>query len=244
MEPRPLLYLCVRPQRDAADGEYASFRTATGLDEQRLHAWDLVSAPLPADALDRYAGFIVGGSPFNATETHKSDVQRRLEADLERVATAAAASHTAALFTCYGIGVVTRMLGGRVSRDLPEDTGPATVALTAEGRADPLFRVLPDRFDAFTAHKEGSADLPSGAVLLATNDACPVQAYRVGEHLYATQFHPEPTPRDFTARMTIYRDAGYFDPAEFDLVAERVLTASVDAPAGLLRSFATAFAAA
>lgn len=243
MDSRALLYLCVRPQQDAAVGEYASFRAATGLDEQSLHAWDLVSAPLPEDALDRYRGFVVGGSPFNAAEPQKSDVQRRLEDDLERVATAAAASRTTAMFTCYGIGVVTRMFGGAVSRDYAEATGAASIALTDAGRADPVFGVLPDPFNAFTAHKEGTLRLPAEAVLLATNDICPVQAYRVGDSLYATQFHPEPTPRDFTDRMVVYRDAGYFDAAEFDTVAERVLAASVDAPARMLRAFATLAAA-
>lgn len=243
MGSRALLYLCARPQRDAATGEYASFRAAMGLDEHGLHAWDLVSDPLPADALDRYAGFVVGGSPFNAAEPGKSGAQRRLEADLERVAAAAATAGPAALFTCYGIGVVTRMLGGAVTSDLAEETGATRVTLTEAGRADPLFGVMPSRFDAFTAHKEGTARLPDGAVLLATNAACPVQAYRVGDRLWATQFHPEPTPRDFTARMTVYRDAGYFDPAEFDLVAGRVLAASVEAPARMLATFA-AFATA
>ena len=244
MGSRPLLYLCARPQRDAADAEYASFLSATGLDTASLHAWDLVSDPLPADALDRYAGFVVGGSPFNVTDPNRSAAQQRLERDLERVAAAAAASQTLAMFTCYGIGVVTRMLGGAVTLDRPEDTGPAPIVVTDDGRADRLFGALPVTFEAFTAHKEGTGRIPDGAVLLATNDVCPVQAYRVGDRLYATQFHPEPTPRDFTARMAVYRDAGYFDPDEFDLVAERVLAANVDAPARLLRTFVTAFAAA
>jgi GMP synthase (glutamine-hydrolysing) len=244
MDSRPLLYLCVRPQRQAADGEYASFRAATGLDEQSLHAWDLVSAPLPADAIERYRGFVVGGSPFNAAEPEKSDLQRRLEDDLERVAAAAAASRTMAMFTCYGIGVVTRMGGGSVSPDYAEATGAASISLTDDGRTDPVFGVLPDPFLAFTAHKEGTQTMPADAVLLASNDVCPVQAYRIGDSLYATQFHPEPTPQDFTDRMVVYRDAGYFEAAEFDSVAERVLASAVDAPARMLRAFATVSAGA
>lgn len=242
MDSRPLLYLCVRPQREAADGEYSSFRVATGLDADELHAWDLVAAPLPEDALERYRGFVVGGSPFNAAATRKSDTQRRLESDLERVAEAAAASRTLAMFTCYGIGVVTRLGGGAVSPDYAEPTGATTISLTEAGRQDPVFGVLPDPFEAFTAHKEGTLQLPDGAVLLATNDTCPVQAYRIGDALYATQFHPEPTPRDFTDRMVVYRDAGYFDASEFDAVAARVLAAPVEAPARMLRAFATASA--
>lgn len=243
---RPLVYLGVRPQQAAATAEYASFRTATGLDDTQLERFDLTRSPLPADAFERWRGFVVGGSPFNATDIADapdtvSPVQRRLEADLAVVADRAVTGATAAMFTCYGIGVVTAHLGGRVSRDHPEDTGPTTVSLTAEGRADRLFGGLTSPFTALTAHKEGTDVLPPGAVLLATNSACPVQAYRIGTHLYATQFHPEPTTDDFTARMTVYRNDGYFDADAYDEVASRVRAARVTEPARLLRAFADTF---
>lgn len=238
MDSRPLLYLCARPQRDAAEAEWASFRVAMGRDRQGLHAWDLVAETLPAHAFERYAGFVVGGSPFNVTTREKDAVQSRLEDDLARVAEAAASGATRAMFTCYGIGVVTRVFGGAVADTYPEGTGATTVALTDAGRDDPVFGGLSERFDAFTAHKEGTATLPPDAVLLATNDDCPVQAYRVGESLYTTQFHPELTPQDFTARMRIYRDGGYFDPSEFDAVAARVLASPVSEPARILHAFA------
>lgn len=243
MTSAPLLYVCVRPQQGAAEAEYESFRTATRLEEGALARHDLVREPLPDDALDRYAGFLVGGSPFNVTdpENTKTDVQRRLETDLERIAGAAADRRTAALFTCYGIGIVTRLLGGEVSRAFPEDTGPVTVELTPDGSSDALFGGLATRFTALTAHKEGTAVAPSGAVLLATNSGCPVQAYRVGDRLYATQFHPEPTTRAFTERMAVYRDDGYFESDAYDAIAGRVLAASVTEPVRLLREFARAF---
>lgn len=239
MTTAPLLYVCVRPQQGAAAAEYESFRAATRLDPAQLAQHDLVHEPLPADVFERYSGFLIGGSPFNVTdpESSKTDVQRRLESDLERIA----GSGAAALFTCYGIGVLSRMLGGTVSRGYPEDTGPVMIDLTPEGQSDPLFGGLASRFTALTAHKEGSALVPPGATLLAVNGACPVQAYRVGERLYATQFHPEPTPRAFTERMVVYRDDGYFAAEEFDVVAGRVLAASVTEPVRLLRAFARAF---
>ena len=139
------------------------------------------------------------------------------------------------------IGVATRTLGGTVSRAHPEDTGPSTIALTSEGQRDPLFGGLATRFTALTAHKEGSSEPPPGAVLLATNEPCPVQAYRFGDRLYATQFHPEPTTEAFTERMAVYRDDGYFASEEYDVVAGRVLAASVTEPGRLLREFARRF---
>lgn len=244
MTTAPLLYVCVRPQQGAAAAEYASFREAMRLDESQLHQLDLVRDPLPPDLLERYAGFVVGGSPFNATdpESSKTDVQRRLEADLESLAGTVADAHgPAAMFTCYSIGIVARMLGGIVSRAYPEDTGPAVISLTEAGGSDPLFGTLAQRFTALTAHKEGSAEVPPGGTLLATNDDCPVQAFRVGDRLYATQFHPEPTPRAFTERMAVYRDDGYFAARDYEVISGQVLAASVTEPVRLLRAFAERF---
>jgi GMP synthase (glutamine-hydrolysing) len=247
MTTRPLLYVCVRPQLNAAAAEYESFRAAMRVDADALARHDLVRDPLPAGVFDQYAGFLIGGSPFNVAdpESTKTDAQRRLEAELERIAEhAASGMGPAALFTCYGIGVATRTLGGRVSRAFPEDTGPVAIELTDAALADPVFGGLADRFTALTAHKEGTEELPHGAVLLASNEECPVQAYRVGDRLYATQFHPEPTTKAFTERMAVYRDDGYFESSHFDTIAARVLAASVTEPARLLQAFAARFASA
>lgn len=88
-----------------------------------------------------------------------------------------------------------------------------------------------------SAHKEGSTEPPPDSALLATNEACPVQAYRVGEHLYATQFHPEATPSDFVERMSYYRTSGYFEPHEYERISDEVLATTVSG-ADLLQRFA------
>ncbi len=232
-----LLYVCARPQREAATAEWASFRDGLGVADDDLVHHDLVREALPDD-LDRFAGVVVGGSPFNVTDPDKTAEQVRLERDLERLAAAAIEGRTSALFTCFGIGVVTRLLGGEVTLAHPEETGPTDVLLTAAGRDDDLFGILDSRFQALTAHKEGTAAVPPGATLLAENALCPVQAYRAGTALWATQFHPEPTTDAFVARMVVYRDAGYFDADAFDEVSAFVRTASVEQPTLLLRSFA------
>lgn len=239
-----LLYLCARPQEAAAEAEYTSFREAMGVGTERMHRHDLVRSPLPEDALETYRAVVIGGSPFNVVdpESSKTEVQRRVESDLERVAAAAAGGDSlAAMFTCYGISVVTRLLGGQVSRGFPEDAGPTDVSLTPAAQDDPLFASLASTFSALTGHKEGTAALPTGAVHLATNEACPVQAYRVGDRLYTTQFHPELTPRAFTERMQVYRNDGYYDARDYDVIAERVLATPVSEPARLLAAFGARF---
>lgn len=238
MTAQPLLYLCARPQREAADAEYASFRTAAGVGTDELHRHDLVATPLPVDVVGAYRGVVVGGSPFNVTDSAPSPVQARVERDLERLAGHALDDGLPVLFTCYGIGIVTRMLGGVVGLDASERASAATIHVTADGAADPLLAGMPASFSALTAHKEGARITPPGAVLLATNDDCPVQMYRVGDTLWTTQFHPEPTTTDFAERMRVYRDGGYFRPEEYDELAGAVRSADVTWPRSILRSFA------
>lgn len=230
-----ILYVCVRPEQGAADAEHRSFRRALGV--PTLDRWDLLERPLAGSVTERYDGIVVGGSPLNVVVEERGDVQRRVEDDLEQLAQDALAGSLSAFFTCYGIGVVTRMLGGTVSTAVPESTRATQIRITAMGSSDPLFAPSAPAMSVLTAHKEGSVEPPPGAELLATNDDCPVQAYRVGDRLYATQFHPEVTPQDFVDRMAYYRTTGYFDPHEYDLTAQRVLAASVSGTS-LLRRFA------
>lgn len=235
-----LLYVSARPETAAADAEFASFRRALGVPD--LDRLDLLAESLSDEMLTGYRGIVIGGSPFNVTDAEKSEAQLRLEADLQRIAALAIAEKVAVFFTCFGIGVVTRMLGGTVTLAHPEEVSAAKIQLTDAAAADPIFGPAGATVTALTAHKEGTATVPQGAVLLGTNAACPVQAYRVGTHLYATQFHPEPTPRDFADRMVFYRTTGYFDPTEFDAVQRQILAQDVQSGADLLRRFAERFA--
>lgn len=230
-----ILYVCVRPEQGAADAEHQSFRRALGVPS--LDRWDLLETPLDASVPEQYDGIVVGGSPFNVVVEERGELQRRVEGDLERLARAALDGPLSAFFTCYGIGVVTRMLGGTVGSAVPESTRATQVRITSAAAEDPIFGPSAPAMSVLTAHKEGSIEPPPGAVLLATNDDCPVQAYRVGNRLYATQFHPEVTPQDFVDRMAYYRTTGYFAPREYDLTAGRVLAASVTGT-DLLRRFA------
>ena len=236
---RPFLFLSARPEVEAVGPEYESVRRATGLDAGRLEHLRLDADPLADVRLDGYAGIVVGGSPYNVTtaESAKHPVQRRVEADLARLAEWALSADHHVLFTCYGIGVLTHVLGGAVGTRYGEAAAAVEVTLTAEGIADPLVGVLPERFDALVGHKEATDRLPDDAVLLASSAGCPVQVYRAGRHVYATQFHPEVSTTDFVARAVVYRDHGYFPASELRDVSARLAAASVIEPQRLLRRF-------
>jgi len=237
---KPYLFLSARPEVEAVGPEYESVRRAMGLDAGRLEHVRLDVDPLARDfRIEAYAGVVVGGSPYNVTtpEDEKSTTQRRVEDDLARLAEAAIERDFPVLYTCYGIGVLTRVIGGTLGTRYAEAAAPIEVVLTPAGIDDPLVGVLPDRFEAFAGHKEAADQLPAEAVLLASSAGCPAQVYRVGRRVYATQFHPEVSAEDFVGRAHVYRHHGYFPADELDLFIKRVTAASVTQPQRMLRRF-------
>ena len=235
--PKTFLLLQVRPEADARRDELASMRRASGLGH-RLQARSADLEELPVDVADGAAGVLVGGSPYSVSdpEAAKSAPQRLAERQLAALAERAMTRGLPAFFTCYGIGVVTLVLGGSVDRTHPEPVSAAESELTDAGRADPVASALPDRFTALTGHKESAPEPPPGSVLLATNRTSPVQLYRAGSVL-ASQFHPEPTTAEFGRRATIYQRHGYFPEAELQTVLARLDRAEVTAPERLLQRF-------
>lgn len=240
---RPFLLLSTRAEDVAADDEYAGFLRATGLTERELHRVRLEAAPLPTLDLDTYAGVLLGGSPFTVSDPDelKSDVQRRVEADLGRLLDHVVARDVPFLGACYGIGTLGTHQGGVVDRTYGEPISAVRVQLTDAGRADPLLAGMPEAFDAFVGHKEACRVLPASATLLAGSAGCPVQMFRVGRNVYATQFHPELDAAGLVTRMKVYRHAGYFPPAELDALVARVAPAAVTEPGRLLAAFVARF---
>jgi len=96
------------------------------------------------------------------------------------------------LGVCLGVQLLAAALGARVyAADRPE-VGLLGVELTDEGRDDPLFAGLDQRFASLQWHGD-TFDLPSGAVRLAGSPLVPNQAFRAAEGAYGVQFHLEVT---------------------------------------------------
>jgi len=236
---RPFLILQLRPEREVADDEFRAILEYGGLrtDEvERVHV-DSVGVP-DIDPRD-YAAVIVGGSPFEVTtpEAEKTELQRRIEGGFRPLLDQVVVLDTPFLGACSGHGLLGGYSGARMSERYAETVGPAEVGLTDAGRNDPLLAGFPDRFEVLLGHKEALDELPDGAVLLVRGDACPIQMFRLGEHVYSTQFHPEGDAAGFSLRIRCYRDYGYFRPDETD--ARLAAVAEVDTPWAhtLLRRF-------
>jgi len=240
---KPFLLLATRDDDEAADDEYQGFLESGSLEPSELVRVRLEAAPMPRIDLDDYSGIIVGGSPYNASDRleSKTEVQTRVERELGELIDRVIQRDYPFFGACYGIGLLTSHLGGVVDDTFPETAGPTRVALTGDGETDQLFGRLEREFDAFVGHKEACSLLPQGAVLLASGRECPVQAFRVGANVYATQFHPELSRAGILTRIRIYRDNGYFEPEAYGDVVDAINASSVTEPAALVRAFVDRF---
>lgn len=236
---KPFLLLATRAEDAAADNEYEAFLTFTGLAEGDLRRTRLERAPLGDVDPSDWSGILLGGGPFNSSEAEerKSAVQRRVEADLRGLLDRVVEDDVPFLGACYGVGTLGVHQGAVVDERYAEPVGAVTVTLTPAGREDPLLADLPPAFDAFVGHKEAVSVLPHHAVLLASSATCPVQAFRIGSNVYATQFHPELDVPGICTRIEVYKHAGYFDPGEADDLKARVRAADVVHPPVVLRRF-------
>jgi GMP synthase (glutamine-hydrolysing) len=241
---KPFLLLGTRAEDAAADNEYEAFVAFTGLPESLLHRVRLERRPLGSLDLDDYAGIFLGGGPFNASDpdSAKSSVQRRVERELGSLLDTVVARDFPFLGACYGIGVIGTHQGGTVDRTYAEPIGRVQVSLTPAGRVDPLLADLPATFEAFVGHKEAVRRLPRHAVCLASSPACPVQAFRVGRNVYATQFHPELDIHGLCTRIEVYKHAGYFEPDQAESVKAMARQGRVFEPPKILQRFVDRYA--
>jgi GMP synthase (glutamine-hydrolysing) len=241
---KPFLFLGTRAEDAVADDEYEAVLRCGGLEERDLRRHRLERDELGQVDLADWSGILLGGGPFNVSdpEDQKPDAQRRAEAELRALADRVIGADFPFFGACYGIGVLGRTGDGVVDRTHGEPIGCVTVALSADGRADPLFVGMPDAFDVLLGHKEAVTRLPRGAVLLASSTTCPVQAFRLGQHVYATQFHPELDVESLCLRVDTYREYGYFPPAQAQSVKDMARRAVVTEPPRLLATFVERYA--
>ncbi|KQV77393.1 glutamine amidotransferase [Nocardioides sp. Root122] len=241
---RPFLFLGTRAEDDVAQQEYDAVLAGCGLHADELVRVRLEQRSLGEVDLADWSGIVLGGGPFNASdpEDAKSPAQRRAEADLRVLAERVIAADFPFLGACYGIGVLGGLGGGVVDRTFGEPIGALPVTLTADGRVDPLFGVLPAEFAAYLGHKEAVSRLPEGAVLLASTETCPVHAFRLGRNVYATQFHPELDAVAICDRIDAYGAHGYYEPHERESLKAAAREAMVTEPVRLLARFVELYA--
>lgn len=242
---KPFLIIQLRPEDETSDNEFEKIKFYGGLEEFETERLRIERAALPALDLDRYAGIIVGGSPFDIStpEDQKSAQQKRIETDFQLLFETLVPRDFPFLGCCSGNGLLGAYCGTSISTRYGEDVGGVDVSLTEEGKLDPLLSGMPDKIRVLLGHKEACDEIPEGATLLVRGDACPVQMFRIKNNIYATQFHPEGDAEGFTVRVHAYKHHGYFPAEEAEQLIARIENEDVSYSSMILQRFVARYRA-
>jgi len=93
---------------------------------------------------------------------------------------------------CYGMQLMTDLLGGEVRRSGQREFGHAHVHVAATAVRPRLFEGVPDEFKVWASHGDDVGGVPGGFSIAATSTTAPIVAMEAPERaLYGLLFHPE-----------------------------------------------------
>lgn len=208
------LIIQLRPENETSHNEFEAILKFGELAPEETQRLRIEKTGIPKLNLSNYYAIIVGGSPFDISTPaeEKSEIQNKIESDFTRLFDEIVEKDFPFLGACSGNGLLGNYCGASITQKYSEPVGGVDIHVTEEGKADPLLTGLPDTFRALVGHKEACDTTPRNATLLAYSNTCPVEMFRVGKNVYATQFHPEGDAAGFTVRINAYKNHGYFPP--------------------------------
>ncbi len=140
------------------------------------------------ESIESYSGFIVMGGPMGVYEESAYPFLKAEKFYLEKVLQ----TEKPVLGVCLGSQLLASVLGAEVKKGLQKEIGWYEVALTEEGKQDPLLKEAPTQFTPLHWHGD-VFDLPKGAVSLASSQLTQHQAFRYRKNVYGFLFHMEVT---------------------------------------------------
>lgn len=137
------------------------------------------------ESIDAYDGYVITGSPASVGGDDPW-IARLL--DFIRAAEARKIPQFGA---CFGHQALALALGGEVKK-AKAGWGLGT-AVTRYERFAPWMQPQKREVTLYSAHKEQVTRLPERAENLGGDDFCPIGSFRIGNHVFTTEYHPEMT---------------------------------------------------
>ena len=175
----------------------------TQLIARRLRELSVYSEIVPFDTpIERLrekdpVGIILSGGPKSVSEAGAPKCEPRIFE-----------LGTPVLGICYGMQLMTDVLGGNVRRSGHREFGHAHVTVKGNGTPPRLFSQVPGELRVWASHGDDVAAVPPGFSVAATSNSAPIAAMEAPERsLYALLFHPEVAHTDHG--LTILRNFAY-----------------------------------
>jgi GMP synthase-like glutamine amidotransferase len=181
------LLLCDHLDDDVAAqvGDYTELFPAifgpAGVD---LRVYEVTRGELP-HTLDEHDGWIVSGSRRSTYEDE--GWIRQLEELVRRIVD----ERRKLVGICFGHQMTAQALGGLVE---PAAVGWGVGVKSFDVVAPTPWMEPVEEFTILMSHRDQVTRLPEGAEVIATSEYCPVGAYRIGDHVFCVQGHPEFVP--------------------------------------------------
>jgi GMP synthase (glutamine-hydrolysing) len=139
------------------------------------------NTPLDKIAVKNPVGIILSGGPKSVSE-----------AGAPKCAPELFELGTPVLGICYGMQLMTEVLGGEVRRSGQREFGHANVRVTGNGTPPKLFAQVPPELRVWASHGDDVNAVPPGFQVAATSATTPIAAMEAPDRqLYALLFHPE-----------------------------------------------------
>lgn len=233
----------MRPEDETANAEFEAILAKGNLPRDQVDRIRVEQRKVKEINLNDYNAIIAGGSPFDIStpQNKKSETQLAVETFFKRLFDQLIPADFPFLGACSGNGLLGHYCGVNISNKYQESIGPIQLTITEDGKKDVLLQGFPENIQALVGHKEACDSLPEQAILLASSSTCPVQMFRIKKNIYATQFHPEADEEQFSIRIDIYKNYGYFDPSEVNMLKEKIKDVQVPETNEILRRFVSKY---
>lgn len=166
-------------------------------------------------SVDSIDWLIVMGGPMGVYEENKYSW---LTSEKSFIREAIHAGKTV-LGICLGAQLIAEVLGAKVISNKEKEIGWFPVQRTEQGQLNPIFSCFPKEVEVFHWHGD-TFDLPEGATLLATSEACRNQAFIINENIIGLQFHIEITRDGINQLLHFGKEdlsSGYWIQTEYDI---------------------------